>query len=168
MSILNDGTFDNNNSVKHTLHQQFRVLDPDYGCFLDLIHCMQPTQAQLDKFQEVVILCRSSHLDDEDISAFSQLEETSVMTISRTAAQQVNNIMVGRLFKDQRPLSLVLSAALADGEPILPYRGMKIIITENWDKSCRIVNGQDATFIHSHGTVSSSSSQTMSGLSSIL
>ena len=53
------------------------------------------------------------------------------MTISRTAAQQVNNIMVGRLFKDQRPLSLVLSAALADGEPILPYRGMKIIITEN-------------------------------------
>lgn len=131
MSILNDGTFDDNNSVKHTLHQQFRVLDPDYGCFLDLIRCMQPTQAQLDKFQEMVILCRSSHLDDEDISAFSQLEETSVMTISRTAAQQVNNIMVGRLFKDQRPLSLVLSAALADGEPILPYQGMKIIITKN-------------------------------------
>lgn len=130
MSILNDGTFDNNNSVKHTLHQQFRVLDPDYGCFLDLIRCMQPTQAQLDKFQEVVILSRSSHLDDEDISAFSQLEETSVMTIC-IAAQQVNNIMVGRLFKDQQPLSLVLSAALADGEPILPYQGMKIIITEN-------------------------------------
>ena len=121
MSILNDGTFNNNNSVKHTLHQHFRVLDPDYGPFLDLIRCMQPTQAQLDKFQEVVILCRSSHLDDEEISAFSQLEETSVMTISRTAAQQVNNIMVGRLFKDQRPLSLVLSSAL----------GMKIIITKN-------------------------------------
>ena len=121
MSILNDGTFNNNNSVKHTLHQQFRVLNPDYGPFLDLIRCMQPTQAQLDKFQEVVILCRSSHLDDEEISAFSQLEETSVMTISRTAAQQVNNIMVGRLFKDQRPLSLALSSAL----------GMKIIITKN-------------------------------------
>lgn len=121
MSILNDGTFNNNNSVKHTLHQHFRVLDPDYGPFLDLIRCMQPTQAQLDKFQEVVILCRSSHLDDEEIPAFSQLEETSVMTISRTAAQQVNNIMVGRLFKDQRPLSLVLSSAL----------GMKIIITKN-------------------------------------
>lgn len=57
MSILNDGTFDDNNSVKHTLHQQFRVLDPDYGPFLDLIRCMQPSQAQLDKFQEVVILC---------------------------------------------------------------------------------------------------------------
>ena len=56
MSILNDGTF-NNNSMKHTLHQQFRVLDPDYGCFLDLIRCMQPTHAQPDKFQEVVILC---------------------------------------------------------------------------------------------------------------
>ena len=120
MPILNDGTFNNNNSVKHTLHQQFRVLNPDYGPFLDLIRCMQPTQAQLDKFQEVVILCRSSHLDDGEISAFSQLEETSVMTISCTAAQQVN-IMVGRLFKDQRPLSLVLSSAL----------GMKIIITNN-------------------------------------
>ena len=28
---------------------------------------------------------------------------------------------------------------------------MQIIITENHDKGCRIVNGQDATLVHSHG-----------------
>ena len=40
---------------------------------------------------------------------------------------------------------------MANGEAILPYKGMQIIITENRDKGCRIVNGQDATLVHSHG-----------------
>ena len=50
-SILNDNTFGEKNPVKHALYQQFRVLDRDYGTFLDLLWYLQPTQ-KLDKFQQ--------------------------------------------------------------------------------------------------------------------
>lgn len=50
-SILNDNTFGEKNPVKHALYQQFRVLDRDYGTFLDLLWYLQPTQ-ELDKFQQ--------------------------------------------------------------------------------------------------------------------
>lgn len=50
----------------------FRVLDPDYGHFLDLVRYMQPTQAQLGKFQEAVVLCTACPLEDKEIfTAFS-------------------------------------------------------------------------------------------------
>ena len=43
-SILNDDTFSSANSEKHTLFQQFRIIDPEYARFLDMIRYIQPTQ----------------------------------------------------------------------------------------------------------------------------
>lgn len=73
------------------------------------------------------------------------------MTASRAAAQRVNTILVNKLFAGQDPLCDVPCAAVADGPDIFPYRGMRIVITENRDKASRIVNGQDATVLSSRG-----------------
>ena len=74
------------------------------------------------------------------------------MTVSRAAAQHVNKILVKKLFDNQAPLSTVPCATVAEGVEILPYRGMKIVMTENRDKAARIVNGQDAILVSGQGT----------------
>ena len=47
---------------------------------------------------------------------------------------------------------MVPCAAVANGQPILPYRGTRVVITENRDKTCRIVNGQDAVLVSARNT----------------
>ena len=79
--------------------------------------------------------------------------QTSIMTASHATAQRINNIVVSKLFHSQQPLSTVPCATVANGQPILPYRGMSIIITENHNKGCRIVKGKDASLVHGHGTM---------------
>ena len=73
------------------------------------------------------------------------------MTVSRAAAQRINNGVSQKLFAEQQPLTNLPCAAVAGGPDILPYRGMKIVITENRDKTSRIVNSQDATIVSSRG-----------------
>lgn len=95
VSILNDHTFNQENSTKHGLYQQFRILDADYASFVDLVHYVQPTQAQLDEFQEAVVLCEPGYLEDDQIFlAFSRRQDTTIMTVSQATAQRVNNIVV--------------------------------------------------------------------------
>ena len=50
-SIINDHTFTSLNAIRHTLHQQFRITDPEYAVFLDLIRFTQPTQEQVDRMK---------------------------------------------------------------------------------------------------------------------
>lgn len=42
-SILNTQTFSPANAVRHSLYEQFRIVDPDYACFVNHV-CIQPTQ----------------------------------------------------------------------------------------------------------------------------
>ena len=72
------------------------------------------------------------------------------MTVSRAATQRVNQVVVDKLFVGQASLSQVPCASVPDGAEILPYRGMQIVITENQDKTCRVVNGQEATLVSNH------------------
>ena len=76
--------------------------------------------------------------------------DTVIMTVSRAAVQRVN-IMAQKLFASQQPLTNVLCVAVAGGPDILPYRGMRIVINENWNETSRIVNGQDAMLVSNHG-----------------
>lgn len=131
VSILNDATFTNDNSVKHALYQQFRIVDAEYARFIDLLRYSQPSQLQLDDFQEDIVLCPNEDVEDRDIShAFSNQPECSIMTVSRAAAQRVNTILVENLFAGQDPLCDVPCAAVEHGPDIFPYRGMRIVITE--------------------------------------
>ena len=152
VSILNDQTFSQENAVKDLLYQQFRIVDKEYEAFVEMVRYQQPTQRQLDQFQQDLVLCPAGCLADEDIyRAFSRQAQTSIMTVSRAAAQRINGIVVEKLFAGKQPLSNVPCAKVAGGLPILPYAGMSIVINENRDKASRIVNGQDATLVSSQG-----------------
>ena len=99
------------------------------------------------------MLCPSGVLADEEIfQAYSRTPDTVIMTVSRAASQRVNGVVAEKLFAGQTPLCQVPCVSVADGVPILPYRSMKIVITENRDKSSRVVNGQEATLVSNHNT----------------
>ena len=107
-SILNDNTFGEQNAVKHAFYQQFRVLDRDYGAFLDLLQYLQPMQEQLDEFQQSLVLCPSCLLNNDQLfEALNNTSDTVIMIVLRAAAQRVNNMVVDRLFAGQAPLRQV-------------------------------------------------------------
>ena len=137
-SIINDNaTFSSNNAVIHRLHQQFRIVDAEYAAFLDLIRFIRPTQEQVDKMQDGIVLCPEGQLTDRQI-----------WTVSRKGEQRINTIVVGQLFQG-RQLTNIPCACVADSQPIYPHRNMRVIFTENRDKAARVVNGQQATITSS-------------------
>ena len=151
-SILNDHTFMEENAVRHSLYQQFCIVDKEYKAFVEILRHLQPSQQQLDQFQEGLVLCPAGCLTEEEIfRTFSRQAQTSIMTVSRAAAQRINAIVTQQLFAGKQALSDVPCAAVAGGALIQPYAGMSIVIDENHDKASRIVNGQDATLLSSHG-----------------
>ena len=145
-SIINDRTFSSTNAVIHTLCQQFRIIDEEYAKFLDFIRFMVPTQ-QVDEMQNGIVLCPEGELSDEDIwQAYQQHSDTTIMTVSRKAAQRINDIIVRHLFPG-RPLDSIPCASPVESNPIFPHKHMEVIFTENRDKAARIVNGQQATIL---------------------
>ena len=119
---------------------------------MEMVHHLQPTQPQLDHFQEGLVLDPSGFVLDEELyHAFSHQSQTSVMTVSRAAARRINRFVLQELFAGKEPLSDVACAAVAGGPPILPYVGMNIVINENRDKASRIVNRQDTTLVSVQG-----------------
>ena len=89
-SIINDNaTFSTSNAVIHRLHQQFRIVDPKYAAFLDLIRFIRPTQEQVDNMQHGIVISPEGQLTDQQIS---------VMTVSRKGAQRINTIVVRQYY----------------------------------------------------------------------
>ena len=119
--------------------------------FIDFIRHIQPSQEQLDNFQENIVLYPTGHIDNQRIfEAFNKSSNTTIMTVSRAAAQRVNEVVVDRLFHEQMPLTTVPCTSILPSTPIYPYRGIKVVITGNRDKSSQIINGQEATVVSSH------------------
>ena len=148
-SIINDtSTFTSDNSIHHTLYQQFCIMDPQYGAFLDFIRYSHPTQDQVDSIQDGIVLCDPGPLTDHKLwSTFNVHPQSFVMTVSRRAAQRINAIVVNHLFSCVRPLSDIPCTSVVESNPIFPQRNMRVIFTENRDKQVRVVNGQEATII---------------------
>ena len=154
--INNNATFSSSNAVIHRLQQQFRVVDPEYAAFLDLIRFIHPTQEKVDKMQDGIVLCPEGQLTDRQIwTAFQSHPNSTVMTVSRKGAERIITIVVGQLFQG-RPLTNIPCACVADSQPIYPHRNMRVIFTENRDKAACVVNGQQATIISSQIILSSS------------
>ena len=148
-SIINNNATSSSNAVIHRLHQQFRIVDPKYAAFLDLIRFIRPTQEQVDKMQDGIVLCPEGQLTDQQIqTAFQSHPNSTVMTVSRKGAQWINTIVVGQLFKGH-PLTNIPCACVADSQPIFPHRNMSVIFTEKCDKAARLMNSQQATIIFS-------------------
>ena len=54
-SMLNDCSFTSDNSIKHTLYQQFHIFDMEWARFMDFRWYTQPNQEQLDQFLAISI-----------------------------------------------------------------------------------------------------------------
>ena len=144
---INDSTtFTADNSIHHTLYQQFRITDPKYAAFLDFIRYTQPTQEQVDCMQEGIVLCEPGPVTDEQLwTAFNVHSQSSVMNVSRRAAQRINSIVVNRLFSSVYPLPDIPCALVVESEPIFPQRHKRVIFMDNRDKQARVVNGHPPT-----------------------
>ena len=84
ISIVNDQTFMQENSIKHCLYEQFRILDKDYKAFVEMVRCLQPTQRQLDKFQEDVVLCAPGYLEDVELFEATQFRNCMKLLNSKS------------------------------------------------------------------------------------
>ena len=125
--------------------QQYRVLDEEYEAFIQHIRYWRPTQQLLDQMQQGRVICQQSEpTDDEIYHVISQNPDSTVLTVSKRACHKVNQAVIARLFAHQMPLAHVQ----CDNEettdtPI--YKDMRVIITQNRDKSNGVVNGQEGT-----------------------
>ena len=106
----------------------------------------------MDDLQKGRVLCPSGDLSDDQLwEAFASHTDASIMTVSRRAAQRLNTLVVKRLFPHNPPLTNIPCASVSELEDIFPHRGMRIVITENRDKTSKIVNGHDATVVSNQG-----------------
>ena len=101
-SIINDNaTFSSSNAVIHRLQQQFRIVDPDYAAFLDLIRFIRPTQEQVDNMQHSIVLCPEGQLIDRQIwTAFQTHPSSTVMTVSRKERNASTPSLWANYFRD--------------------------------------------------------------------
>ena len=101
-SIINDNaTFSSSNAVIHRLQQQFRIVDPEYAAFLDLIRFIRPTQEQVDNMQHSIVLCPEGQLIDRQIwTAFQTHPSSTVMTVSRKERNASTPSLWANYFRD--------------------------------------------------------------------
>ena len=133
----------------HSLYQQFRCTDKAYMDFLQYIRYSRPQQYVLDNFQRPLLLFQESDISDYDIwHTMQDAADATFLTVSRAAANRVNNIVISRGFRDETPLSTI---PLENETPeFLPFRDMRVVVTQNLDKRTGVVNGQLATILNSH------------------
>ena len=132
----------------HSLYQQFRCTDKAYMDFLQYIRYTRPQQYVLDNFQRPLLLFNQSEITDFDIwHTLEHQPDTTFLTVSRAAADRVNRIVISRAFQNKTPLSNI--PLQNDVNDFLPFRDMRVVVTQNLDKRTGLVNGQLATIHNS-------------------
>ena len=125
----------------HSLYQQFRCTDKAYLDFLQYIRYTQPQQYVLDNFQRPLLLFQQSDITDYDIwHTVQDAPDATFLTVSRAAANRVNSIVIGRMFQEKTPLSTI--PLENDVHDFLPFRDMRVVVTQNLDKRTGVVNGK--------------------------
>ena len=117
--------------------------------FLQYIRCSRPQQYVLDNFQRPLLLFHQSEITDYDIWHTEQdAPDATFLTVSRAAANHVNNIVISGGFQDETPLSNI--PLENDVHDFLPFRDMRVVVTQTLDKRTGVINGQLATILNSH------------------
>lgn len=90
----------------HSLYQQFCCTDKSYMEFLQYIRYTRPQQYVLDNFQRPLLLFQESDISDYDIwHTLKDRPDATFLTVSRSAATRVNNIVINRMYSEQTPLT---------------------------------------------------------------
>ena len=75
-----------------------------------------------------------------------------VLTVSRNAAQRINDIAVQTIFMGKTAFASVQMHS--SESQMLLFKGMRVIITQNRDKENGVINGQSATVLNfEQGTI---------------
>ena len=124
----------------HSLYQQFRCTDKAYLDFLQYIRYSKPQQYVLDNFQWPLLLFQQSDITDYDIwHTVKDAPDATFLTVSRAAANRVNSIVISRMFQEQTPVSKI--PLENDVHDFLPFRDMRVAVTQNLNKRTGVVNG---------------------------
>ena len=78
--------------------------------FLQYIRYSHPEQYVLDNFQRPLLLFHQSDITDYDIwHTLQDAPDATFLTVSRAAANRVNNIVISRGFQNETPCQAYLS-----------------------------------------------------------
>lgn len=129
-----------NVTIKILLTEQHRNNDSDYSTFLQHIRLCRPSQKQLDKIQFGKILFQQEPTNAQLIEVVTNFYESTVITVSRKAANRINNVVLTSVLKNSPLLGHVVCDCELGKIPV--YKGMKVMITQNRNKEHSIVNGR--------------------------
>lgn len=138
-------------SVKHTLIDQFRCSDPQFYDILNQLRHFPPNVSILETLHAGGrLLCQSYDVTDEFLLETVRSYPTATfITVSKAASRRINNVVCNNMF----PESHLLGTIPFDSQdaPGAVYRGMRVIISENRNKSLGVVNGQPAIVKYRQG-----------------
>lgn len=141
-SFLCDKQFISSTYCYH-FNGQHRIGDKEYLKFLDHIRNWIPNQFLLDEIQCDRVLCHDNEVHDEKLlNALKENPETTVLTFTNVAANEINKSIVSMLFQKEEPLGYIQFDSETSAAPI--FQNMRVMITQNQDKSRNVVNGQIA------------------------
>ena len=84
---------------------------------------------------------------DYDIwKTIEEAPDARFLTVSRAAATRVNTIVIRRMFEEKTPLSSI--PLENDVEEFLPFKHMRIVVTQNLDKRMSVINRQLANIVN--------------------
>lgn len=149
-----------------SLDQQLRCTDEAYLDFLQHIQHSKPEQYVLDNFQRPLLLFNQSDLTDYDMwKTIEEAPDATFLTVSGAAATRVNSIITRRMFQEKTPLSSI--PLENDVEEFLPFKHMRVVVTQNLDKSTVLSTASWQTLLTTKITPSFSNSRTATARSLI-
>ena len=105
----------------------------------------------LEKLQEGHVLCPDAVLHTEKIiQALQSHPDTTVLTFTNEAANELNNVITSTLFSNNKSLVHIQLDSTIASTPI--FKGMRVMITQNRNKLQNVVKGQIATIERCHNT----------------
>lgn len=123
---------------------QHRCEDAEFQEILNHVRHYKPYQHLLNILHKNRVIISGNTPTDLDIHrALVEHPESTVVTVTRNATNRVNKVAIDLLFQDEIPLAVVQSNC--EFPPVLIYKDMSVIITQNRDKLNHVVNGQRAT-----------------------
>ena len=126
---------------------------PLFQEYLNYLRYYKPSRSFLRELHNERTLCTKGEPNESQLRKLL-LEhcESLVLTVSRKAAQKVNDIAVQTIFMGKTAFASVQMDN--DDEQMLLYKGMRVIITQNRDKKNGVINGQNAEVLNfEQGTI---------------
>ena len=133
--------------------EQHRCRDPLFQDYLNYLRYFKPSRTFLRELFKDRTLCKEVEPNEVQLrKLLLDHSESLVLTVSRNAAQKMNDIAVQTFFMGKTAFASV-QMDNAEKQMFL-FKGMRVIITQNRDKKNGVINGQNAEVLNfEQGTI---------------